>query len=125
MPAVSPTLPLKNNLEAKGNSIPTKAATIIVKTGINNCEKTEIKIQYIGKVQTTLKHIILLQNDRGTSYGMYIKVQNELVAAYNELRNEFSNKHFGKNFDELNKLEKKVIRKVYPNHISEAEPKNI
>ena len=33
------------------------------------------------------KAIISLKNDRQTSYAAYITVQNELVAAYNELRN--------------------------------------
>lgn len=33
------------------------------------------------------KAIISLKNDRKTSYNMYLSVQNELVAAYNELRN--------------------------------------
>ncbi|MCL6295319.1 ExbD/TolR family protein [Jejuia spongiicola] len=33
------------------------------------------------------KAIISLKNDRETSYAAYISVQNELVAAYNELRN--------------------------------------
>ena len=37
------------------------------------------------------KAIISLKNDRETAYKVYISVQNELVAAYNELRNrEFS-----------------------------------
>ena len=36
------------------------------------------------------KAIISLQNDRGTSYETYIKVQNELVAAYNDLRDELA-----------------------------------
>lgn len=34
------------------------------------------------------KAIISLKNERQTSYGMYISVQNELVAAYNVLRNK-------------------------------------
>ena len=33
------------------------------------------------------KAIISLKNERETSYAAYISVQNELVAAYNELRN--------------------------------------
>jgi biopolymer transport protein ExbD len=33
------------------------------------------------------KAVISLANDRETSYAIYISVQNELVAAYNELRN--------------------------------------
>jgi hypothetical protein len=31
----------------------------------------------------------------GTSYGMYIMVQNELTAAYNELRDELAMERFG------------------------------
>ncbi|MBA3901123.1 MAG: biopolymer transporter ExbD [Bacteroidetes bacterium] len=72
------------------------------------------------------EQVISLQNDRGTSYEMYIKVQNELAAAYNELRNEFAMREFGKSFDELVTLkeEEKVsaIRMIYPQRISEAEP---
>ena len=71
------------------------------------------------------KAIISLQNDRGTSYKMYIQVQNELAAAYNELRNDASLNKFGERYADLNKTQKKEIRKMYPQKISEAEPKNI
>ena len=68
------------------------------------------------------KAIISLQNSRGTSYEMYISVQNELTAAYNELRNEAAVKKFNLNYTELPKDKRKVIRKMYPMKISEAEP---
>ena len=71
------------------------------------------------------KAIISLQNDRGTKYMTYIQVQNELAAAYNELRNEAALSKFGERYADLNKNEKKEIRKLYPQKISEAEPKNI
>jgi len=71
------------------------------------------------------KAIISLQNDRGTEYKTYIQVQNELAAAYNELRNDASLNKFGKRYIDLNKTDKKEIRKMYPQKISEAEPKNI
>ena len=71
------------------------------------------------------KAIISLQNDRGTSYMMYIRVQNELAAAYNELRNISALNKFGERYIDLNKTEQKEIRKMYPQKISEAEPKNI
>ena len=71
------------------------------------------------------KAIISLQNDRGTEYMTYIQVQNELAAAYNELRNEKALMKFGESFINLNKTQKKEIRKMYPQKISEAEPKNI
>ena len=71
------------------------------------------------------KAIISLQNDRRTEYKTYIQVQNELAAAYNELRNDAALNKFGKRYIDLNKTDKKEIRKMYPQKISEAEPKNI
>lgn len=38
----------------------------------------------------TEKHVVSLRCDRGSSYKAYIAVQNELVAAYNELRDELA-----------------------------------
>jgi biopolymer transport protein ExbD len=82
-------------------------------------------IPFIGQYEVS-EQVISLQNDRGTSYEMYIKVQNELAAAYNELRNEISLAKFNKSFDDLVSLkdEEKVsaIRQIYPQRISEAEP---
>jgi biopolymer transport protein ExbD len=75
--------------------------------------------------------LISLQNDRGTSYEMYIKVQNELSAAVNGLRNTLSEEKFNVPYSELNpakaedKPKIKAIRAVYPQRISEAEPKDI
>ena len=54
---------------------------------------------------------------------MYFQVQNELVAAYNELRNEVSKQKFGREYQYLKDEEKKAIREYYPQNISEAEPK--
>lgn len=89
-------------------------------------------IELLGSYPVS-KQIVSLQNDRGTSYEMYIKVQNELVAAYNEVRNEFAMEKFGKTYAQLEKdaetsptAEKQLnaVRDVYPQRISEAEPKN-
>jgi len=77
------------------------------------------------------KGVISLQNDRTTSYGKYLQVQNELVAAVNTLRNDFCNLYFDKDFGELNTnnpIEEEIqlgIRKIYKMNISESEPKNI
>lgn len=68
------------------------------------------------------KAIISLQNDRGTSYKMYISVQNELAAAYNELREELSQRLFGKPYDDLDEAQQKEVQDAYPQKISEAEP---
>jgi len=73
----------------------------------------------------TKNHVISLQTDRGTSYGMYIAVQNELVKAYDELRDELAMQRFGKKFEDLGTDQQDAIEKIYPLHISEAEPKNV
>ncbi len=87
-------------------------------------EKKIVDIPYFGKYPVS-KGVISLQNDRGTSYKRYIEVQNELVAAYNELRDELAMEKFGKHFDELDKDKQDAIKKIYPQRISEAEPKNV
>ena len=87
-------------------------------------EKEVIETQYFGNIAVTKNHVISLQNDRGTSYAAYINVQNELVAAYNELRNDLAKAKFGQIYDDLNEDQQKAIQKIYPQKISEAEPKN-
>ena len=86
-------------------------------------EKTTLEVEFFGPVQVTEKHVISLQNDRSSSYEAYINVQNELVAAYNELRNEISIEKWGKPYAEVDEDQKKAVREVYPQNISEAEPK--
>lgn len=74
-------------------------------------------------MMVTDKHVISVQTDRGTSYWVYFEVQNELVAAYNELRDELAMAAFGRHYEVCTKDEQEAIRKVYPQKISEAEPK--
>ncbi|UNY99301.1 biopolymer transporter ExbD [Zhouia spongiae] len=87
------------------------------------------------------KAIISLQNDRETKYGTYIAVQNELVAAYNDLRNRYAESKYpnaGLNYvqmqeefdnpqtEEARKDRLKTmlddIKEAYPQKLSEAEP---
>jgi len=87
------------------------------------------------------KAIISLKNDRETKYKTYITVQNELVGAYNDLRNREAMKLYNKKFvdleaeylspetkdklddDALDELKAKVkrIQELYPQKLSEAE----
>jgi len=87
-------------------------------------EKRIIEVEYFGNYEVT-KGVISLQNDRGTSYGSYIHVQNELAAAINELRNELSMQKFGKKYEDLDEDQGDAVQSIYPMAISEAEPKNI
>ena len=87
-------------------------------------EKHPINIPLLGMCALTDKHVISVQTDRGTPYNMYFQVQNELVAAYNELRDELSKQKFGRVYAALTDEQKVAIRTYYPQKISEAEPKN-
>lgn len=82
------------------------------------------KIKGLGKtMMVTENHVISVQTDRSTDYGVYFAVQDALVAAYNELRDELSKQEFGFKYEFLKPEEQKAIREVYPQKISEAEPK--
>ena len=71
------------------------------------------------------KGVISLRNDRGTSYDMYLQVQNELTAAINEMRDELSTTRFGKRYTDLNEEQRKAVDTAIPVAISEAEPTKI
>jgi len=85
-----------------------------------------------GKAELMItKGVVSLQNDRSTTYGKYLQVQDVLVAAVNELRNQFAIDYFGRSWEELDGKKSNDeaimngIRDVYKMNISEAEPKNI
>ena len=111
-PANMDNLPEKEAVEIK---FPPGSSTLLPPDGI-----------WRGQVS---KGVISLQNDRSTTYGKYLQVQNELVAAVNTLRNDFCNMYFDKDFDELNTgnpTEEEIynsIRKIYKMNISESDPK--
>ncbi len=88
----------------------------------NLSDRKSKEIEFFGTVDVS-KGVVSLQNDRGTSYDKYIAVQNELVAAVNELRNDLSKRKFGKPFDDLDESQQDAVQKYYPLAISEAEPK--
>lgn len=85
-------------------------------------EKEPKEIPFFGEVMVT-KGVISLRNDLDTQYGTYLAVQNELVAAINELRDELAMKKWGKPYDSLDSEQQDAIREIYPQKISEAEPK--
>ncbi len=69
--------------------------------------------------------VISLQNTRDTGYQVYIRVQNELTRAFNEVRDEVAMNKFGKKFADLQEEQRKVITAAVPMKISEAEPRKM
>ena len=90
-----------------------------------NLPEKEVKlIEGYGNIPVS-KGVISLQNDRGTSYRAYIEVQNELVKAINELRDDFAMRTYGKKFLSLDEEKQEIVKKAVPQNISEAEPKDV
>lgn len=94
----------------------------------NDPNYPEISMKYIdglGDVQTS-KGLISLKNARGTSYKMYITIQDQLALAFKELKNEYALKKFGRSYEKLSdEAIIKAINKAIPLRISEAEPTDI
>jgi biopolymer transport protein ExbD len=78
---------------------------------------------------TSTKAIVSLKNDRGTSYDMYVQVYNELTAAYNNVRDDYSMQKYGVIYSKLDPTRDedkiKEVKKKYPKKLSEAEPVSI
>jgi len=86
-----------------------------------------------------IEAVVSLRNDRLTTYGTYISVQNELAAAYNALRNRESQRLFQIDFTQMEALYKSAdtppllrskwkeriikIKNLFPMKLSEAELK--
>lgn len=79
------------------------------------------------------KAVISLKSDRGTSYGAFVAVHDQLGQAYMELRNRVCKERYGVSFETLLKQQKsdksqklkdkiKTIKDLYPEIISEVEP---
>ena len=86
--------------------------------------KTPTEIEGYG-TYNVFQGVISLQNDRGTSYYQYIAVQNEIVKAIDELRDEFAMSNYGRPYIRLTEDQQDIVKKAIPQRISEAEPKDV
>ncbi len=122
---------MDNNIAIKGMPINLSDICERTKTFFKNPnndenlpEKKMKDIPFFGNYPVS-KGVVSLQTDRATNYEKYLQVNNELVRAVNELREEKAMEKFGMKFDELPKEKQEAVSEVYPLNISEAEPKRI
>ena len=87
-------------------------------------EKEMKDIEGFGQYAVS-KGVVSLQNDRGTSYSAYLRVQNEIVKAFNEIRDDFAMVNFGSKYADLDEDKQRIVRDTVPQSISEAEPKDV
>ncbi|CUS88074.1 Biopolymer transport protein ExbD [Candidatus Kryptobacter tengchongensis] len=78
-----------------------------------------------NKIKANPKLIVSIKTDRETNYSRYIEVLDELKLAYNDLREEYSLKTFGKSFKDLTKDQQEEVKKEVPIRISIAEPEEV
>jgi hypothetical protein len=76
----------------------------------------------INSQSHTSRKIVSLKNQRGTSLERYVAVYNELIRAYNEVRNEAALERYKKVYKDLDKTQQKDIKSDFPMRISESEP---
>jgi hypothetical protein len=69
------------------------------------------------------RHVIAVKADRQASYEAYFQLQDAIVRAYAQLRNELARKQFGKPLVKCTADEREAIGMVYPQRISEDTAK--
>ncbi len=121
----------KDQLMVEGEQMPlnmlrsrTKEFLLNPQNKENLPEKRIENVEPFGEIEVT-KGIISIKNDRETSYEIFIQVMNELIAAGNEIKDEFSIKHFGKKYSELPDHLQETVKQAVPAVISESEPVQI
>lgn len=88
-------------------------------------EKVLKDIPFFGSVMVAKQAVISLQNDYGTTYGVYLAVQNELLAARDEVRNELALNTWGIAYEDLDEDRIGAVDQYYNAPISEAEPRKV
>ncbi|MDO4160969.1 MAG: biopolymer transporter ExbD [Prevotellaceae bacterium] len=79
---------------------------------------------FVSKTADRQHHVITLDIDRNATYDTYFNVQNEIVAAYNTLRNQYAIKTFGHNYESCTPDQRKKVRAYYPQRITEVYSDN-
>ena len=69
-----------------------------------------------------MDHVISIRTDRATTYEAYFRMQNAIVAAYNQLREQYSRERYGKGYGELAQEQRDEVNQYYPQRISESKP---
>ncbi|RRC97652.1 ExbD/TolR family protein [Prevotella sp. OH937_COT-195] len=66
------------------------------------------------------RHIISLKTDRAATYAAYFKIQNEIVAAYQSLRDNAARKYYHRPYARCSGEQREKLRELYPQRIAEG-----
>ena len=78
-------------------------------------EETIRFVHRLGK-----KHLISIESDRDADYNLYFLMQNQLMEAYSQLRNETAQKKYHRDYALLNNDQKEQVRNICPQRITES-----
>lgn len=78
--------------------------------------------RFVSKEADPQRHVITLQVSRAASYDAYFNIQNEITAAYRELRNGYARRRFGRAYEACTPEERDKARAFYPQHLTESVP---
>lgn len=79
---------------------------------------------FVDRKTERRKHIISISVDKNADYDSYFNMQNEIVAAYNTLRNIYSLRTFGRPYNRCTPSEKEQATDAYPQRIAENYPES-
>lgn len=77
-------------------------------------------VDFVGSTADRQKHVIQIDAHRDASYDIYFQVQNEIVAAYNQLRNNRARQQYGHGYELCTTEQKEALRAYYPQRIAEV-----
>lgn len=78
-------------------------------------EETIRFVHRLGK-----KHLISIESDCDADYNLYFQMQNQLMEAYSQLRNETAQKKYHRDYALLNNDQKEQVRNICPQRITES-----
>lgn len=77
-------------------------------------------MKFITNAPDRSRHVIALDVDRDAPYESYFKVQNEIAAAYNTLRDRYALRTYGQAYAQCTAKQREAVRKYYPQRIAET-----
>lgn len=104
---------------AYDNAIPEEKGLALKK--LSNAELRVKAYQTFGKQYKKSKHVVSIQSTRGAEYNTYIELSDQILLAYKEARQKIAMNKWSKQWDDLNKEQKQMLKLMIPSNISEAQ----
>ncbi len=85
-----------------------------------NTDELQRQVESFVASRQNDNHIIAVETSRKASYNAYFEMQNAVMAAYHQLREQMARRTYGHSFSQCNEAERDAIVRRYPQRISEG-----